>query len=97
MDTFFEGATARVTATFEDQNHALADPTTVTAEFNNPAGTKTTYVYGVDAQLVRESIGVYHYDIDLSSPRVWHYRIEGTGTVKAVSQGQLTVIAANPA
>lgn len=97
MDNFFEGATARITARFEDENHVLADPTTITAEFSNPAGVKTTWVFGADVELVRESVGVYHYDIDLNLPRVWHYRIEGTGTVKAVSQNQLNVVAANPA
>lgn len=97
MTNFFQGSAARVTATFENGAHVVTDPATITAKIKNPAGVTTTYVYGTDAALARDSVGIYHVDIDLNSSGIWYYRFEGTGSVKAASQGELVCIAANPA
>ena len=69
----------------------LTDPSVVTFKFKNPAGTETTYVYGTDAELVKDSTGMYHVDLDISSPGIYFYRFVGSGTVKAASESKFTV------
>lgn len=97
MSNFYQGTSVRIRATFEDADHVVTDPTTITGKFSTPAGVTTTYVYGTNAELVKEATGIYYFDINLNAPRVWNFRFEGTGTVRAASQGSLTCIAANPA
>jgi len=96
MDNYFQGSRVRLKATFEDETHTLADPTTVTAKVENPNGTVTTYIYLTDAALVRESVGVYHLDIDVNVAKTWYYRFEGAGIVEAASQGSFNCIAGRP-
>lgn len=57
------------------------DPTTVTFKVKRKdASSTTTYVYGTDAALVKESTGVYHVDFDPTTPGEWFYRYEGVST-----------------
>lgn len=74
-----------------DNADAYVDPTTVTFKFKNPAGTTTTYVYGTDAQLVKESTGVYRVDVAANAAGTWHWRFESTGTGKAAEEGTFRV------
>lgn len=67
-------------------NGTLTDPTTVTAKIKAPSGNVSTYVYGTDAELVRESTGVYHVDVVTDEKRQWYFRFEGTGTCTAVEE-----------
>ncbi len=96
MDNYFEGSRVRLMASFENENHNLTDPTTVTAKVEKPNGVKTTYIYLTDAELVRESQGIYHVDVDANLPKIWYFRFEGAGAVEAASQGSFMCIAAKP-
>lgn len=60
---------------------ALADPTAVTVKVKVPAGTITTYTYGVDSNLTRISVGVYHFLLTLSTTGQYYIRAEGSGTL----------------
>jgi hypothetical protein len=72
-------------------NSVLTDPSVVTFKLKNPAGTETTYVYGTDAQLVRDSTGAYHVDVDISSAGIYYYRFVGSGTLKAASESKFSI------
>jgi len=65
----------------QDNTPVDADPTTVRGMFRTPAGTWTTYVYGTDAQLVKDNTGDYHFIIYIpnaaTSAGEWVYRFEG--------------------
>jgi hypothetical protein len=87
-----------VSATFKNAAGAATDPTTITFRLQKPNGTVTAYVYPTDAQLVRDSAGVYHVDValaaadlptSLSFTPLWYYRFEGTGAVAATEDGVL--------
>jgi len=64
----------------------LTDPTTVTCKVMNPSGDITTYVYGTDAALVKDSTGIYHVDVVCNLKKEWNVRFEGTGTCVAVDE-----------
>ena len=81
----------RCTATWTNSAGVNVDPTAVIFKFMNPAGTITTYTYGVDAALVKEETGVYHVDIDASASGTWYYRFESTGTGQAADEAQFEI------
>ncbi len=89
-NTYTIGQMVRVTATFNDSSGMETNPTSVVAKYRSPNGAVTSLVYGTDADVVRDSTGIYHIDLLLNAEGVWHYRVEGTGTVTAAAEGWLT-------
>ena len=81
----------RCTAQFKTTSGTLVDPTAVIFKLKNPAGTVTSFTYGVDADLVRDSLGKYHIDVAVDRVGIWHYRFEGTGTAKAASESKFSI------
>ena len=67
------------------------DPTAVFVEVTNPAGTKQTYEYGEDPEVVRTGVGVYELVVDASLTGFWHYTFYSTGTGKAANTGRFYV------
>lgn len=76
----------RVTATWSDTAGSAIDPTTVTLYIKSPASTLTTLVYGVDTDLVKDTTGVYHADINVTESGKYYYRFKGTGAAQASSE-----------
>jgi hypothetical protein len=88
-----KGDLVRCRGTFRDPEtgDALVDPSTVTFKVKDPSDTLIEYVYGVDAQLVKEAVGRYRVDVDASAAGTWVYRFESTGTYQAADEGKFTV------
>ena len=74
------GDLVRVGTTFKNSADTLIDPTAVYVKYRTPAGVTTTLTYGVDAALVRDSLGTYHADVSITETGTWHYRWYSTGT-----------------
>lgn len=86
------GTRVRVSVVFTDVNGASVDPTTVRVKWRAPGGAATTWTYGTDAEVVRDSAGNYHADLDTSTaPGIWRYRWESTGAGQAAAESQFTV------
>ncbi len=91
MSDINTGDVVRVSTTpgFKNALGALTDPTTVRLlwrVYSN--GDLTTWVYGVDAEIVRDSIGLFHADIPITEAGTHSFRWEGDGTVTAAEEGQ---------
>jgi hypothetical protein len=82
---YAEGTPVRVSATFRVAG-VETDPTTVTAIIRDPDGVERTYLYGTDAELVRDDAGDYHVDVDAGPPGRWIYRFAGTGVASAAAE-----------
>lgn len=81
------GDTVRCTGTLKTSTGIKEDTTgTVTFKVKSPAGVVTTYVYGVDAELVRGAMGVYYVDVDAAAWGVWNYGFVSTGSAKAAQE-----------
>ena len=80
------GSLVRISATFTLAS-GVEDPSTITAKVKLPNGTTTTYVYGTDGALVRDSKGVYHVDWSVTAAGVHQYRFVGTGTAQGAASG----------
>lgn len=67
------------------------DPTTLKYKVKDPAGTSTTYTYGTDAALVRDSVGAFHIDISVTLAGTYRYRWESTGTAQGAEEDTFVV------
>lgn len=94
VNTYVMGAEPRLMATFVDSVTGLPmDPTGVTFVITEPTDpvTVTTYVYGTDAQLERESEGVYFVDWPTTVEGEHCYSFTGTGVVRGKAKRQFDV------
>lgn len=82
-NAYDRGDLVRLSATFTDAAGAVADPTTVVLRLLAPDGTAST------PATVKDSVGVYHYDLSITATGYWSYRWEGTGTVQTAEESQL--------
>lgn len=90
INIYINGQEVRVSVAFT-VNDVATDPTTVKAKIKDPSGNVSTYVYGTDAALVKDSTGNYHVDVVTDENKHWHYRFEGTGSCTAVEEGSFRV------
>ena len=93
--TYDIGDTRRLQATFKDINQALTDPTTVTFKMVEPDGAVTTYVFGTDSELVKDSTGVFHVDWPITKQGRHSWSMAGTGTVAQKEEGEFYVKRSN--
>lgn len=86
------GDLRRLSVAFKDINGAAADPTTVTFRMRKPDGTVTTYVFGTDSELVKDSVGNYHVDwtFALAGRHVWRFEGSAGGPVTTEEQDAYT-------
>jgi hypothetical protein len=86
------GDLVRVTGTFTDAAGTAIDPTTVVFKVKKPDRSITTYTYGTDMQLVKESTGNYRVDISADVKGKYKYRWYSTGNGQAAGESEFEVI-----
>lgn len=93
QDGYVVGNLIRCEGTFENEDGDFIDPTgTVLFKFKNPAGAITTYVYLTDVQLIRDSTGHFHVDVNIDTHGMWWYRFQSTGDGKAADETSFSVL-----
>jgi hypothetical protein len=85
IKAYLLGNLIRVTAEFSIGG-VDTDPTTVTLEVKDPAGTVTTPIPVKDA-----GQGKYHADINVNAAGDWWYRWEGTGVAQAAAEQRFII------
>lgn len=90
MATYDKGDYIRLTGTWRNDTSALVDPTTVTLKIQSPDGSISSITYASGA-VIRDSVGVFHYDYQPSVQGNYTYRWEGTGNAIASGQGSFFV------
>ena len=88
INTYVIGTKVRLSAGFTDSADAAQDPGGVQFKMRSPDGTVTSYVYGTDAQLVKDSTGNYHVDWLIASAGRHHYRFAGITSGQAAAEGE---------
>jgi len=89
-NVYDQGDLIRLSAAFTVDGVA-ANPTIIRCKVRTPGGVVTTSVYGTDAALVRDSTGVYHLDLSVTTSGTYTYRWEGTGAAQAAEETTLLV------
>jgi uncharacterized protein YfaS (alpha-2-macroglobulin family) len=90
MAVYTKGAVVRLSAMFK-QNNTPLDPSIVRVRIKDPNGKVTQYVYGNTSDVIRESIGLYHYDLSLPQSGRWFYKFESSGNGQAAAEGSVEV------
>jgi len=85
MNVYDKGDLVRCSGTFTTSAGVAQDPTVVKAKVKTPGGVTTTYTYGTDAALVKDSTG-YHVDVSATESGLWHYSFWSTGTGQAAEE-----------
>lgn len=86
------GTAVTITETFTVAG-SPTNPTNVTITVQDPSGTDTSYVWGIDAELTNPSTGVFV--LQLSPPGIpgkYIYTVVGTGAVEATGTGDFTIL-----
>jgi len=89
------GDLIEVSAIFTNVAGDAIDPSVVIFAFKDPAGAKTTYTYGTNNELVKDSVGNYHVNVSVDSAGTWYYRWSSTGEGQAAEEDQFVVRASN--
>lgn len=84
-NSYVVGDVIRVYGVFT-ANGVATDPTTITLYIKSTPTGQSTFTYA-GAQIVRDSIGNYHYDYTTTASGTYYYRYEATGTVVAAAEG----------
>lgn len=87
----FKAASYVVTSGVPTATYALTDPSTVTLQVENPAGTVTSYTYA-GGTVSKNSTGVFYKDVALDAAGEWGYRWVGTGAVAVTGEQLVTVL-----
>ena len=89
VTTYPEGQIVTVQGTYKTVAGVLSDPTTVLLTVVTPDRNSVTYQYGVGAQIVKTSTGIYTSDLDTTNKRgLWIYTWWSTGNIQADSGEQ---------
>ena len=71
---------------------AVTDPTTLTFQLRNAADTiTTTYTFDTDAEVVKETTEVYHFDNTTTEAGIIRWRWAATGTAAGAEEGSYIV------
>lgn len=93
MANIYVGDLTRVTATFTNASGTLVNPTAVYFGLQRPNLFESVYIFGADPEVIRESTGVYYFNIDCVYPGTWTYVWRCTGaTAQDASEGFITVL-----
>lgn len=85
------GDLVRVSGAFTTAAGVAQDPSVVKCSVRTPAAVVTTYTYGTDAALVKDSTGNYHVDVSAAAIGWYYYRWFSTGTGQAGDEGWFEV------
>ncbi len=85
----------RTTTPFQEtESGALIDPATVTFTVRDPLGTRTEYVYGVAADVIREAAGDYSMIVRPDCTGRWRFAVVGVnsdGVALSAAEGYFEV------
>lgn len=88
------GDSVRISVSTATDAGVPTDPTALTVRYKVAGGTAVVKMYGVDSEVVKDSSGEFHMDIDLTSDMngaLVKYRWVATGAVKGADEGAFKV------
>ena len=86
MAEYDKGDLVVCSGSFKNSAGTLIDPTTVAFHYKLENGTSASYLYGTDAELVKDAVGIYHANLSAGSPGTWYFRFVSTGTGQAAEE-----------
>lgn len=97
MTQVYLGSSLTVTGTFTvTSSGALVDPTNVTVKYIENGGTAVEKVYPTDAEIVKDSTGVYHMDIPTTKVGQVKGWMKGSGNLDIIEPFTFEVVNISP-
>jgi hypothetical protein len=93
--TYDKGDEVRLRGEFTDIAGNHVDPTAVFVITVDPSENETTYTYGQDDELTRESEGIYNCLINADESGTWYYRFYSTGTRQGAGEHRFIIRSSN--
>lgn len=81
MEVFDKGDLKRLTIVTRNIAGALTDPTALAVRVLDPDWTLTTKSWPADVEVVRDSLGTFHYDLTFTKAEKWIVALVATGAV----------------
>lgn len=95
---YTKGNTVRFAGRFQNQVGAVFDPVTITFKLEDPNGTVSTYAYASGSSgIVRDGVGLYHFDWIVDLYGTWQYKFLGTDMNQTAGEGEIFVQGLVPA
>lgn len=92
-DELTVGTRVRLDATFTPAGSTTpTDPPITKFRWRTPAGVVAEYVYGVDAELVRDSAGKFHAFLLLDEPGRWWLQWRGSGNAGPAATDETAIL-----
>jgi hypothetical protein len=89
------GETVKFSTIVSNMDSTIVDPAFgIKFMIKNPAGFITTYVYGVDSELIKDFVGKYSINLTLPTIGVHKYRWETGTPAVSIKEDSITVVAA---
>jgi hypothetical protein len=90
---YYPGSSIRLRAQFYTDNDTVpTDPSSLYCEIKDPTGSVTTTWYQLDpVSIVRDGVGLYHYDLTLALAGTYYWRFQGLGACVAAEEGYIKV------
>lgn len=85
------GDKVRLSAAFTDIDGNAQDPGGVEFKIRAPDSTVTTYTYGADVELVKDSTGNYHVDWLITAAGRYRWRMAGVTSGQAADERSFRV------
>jgi len=86
MPTHYDVGAVVEAAVDIDVDGVLTDPSALTVKYRDPGGNVTTKVFGTDAEVVNDDVGIYHIDIHTDEKGEWAVRWVGTGEASGATE-----------
>ena len=86
-----KGDLAKLVGRFTDVDEVATDPAVIHFTLTDPDGNATSYLYGTDAQLIKESTGVYYVLWDCQTVGTYNYRFYSTGAGQTAGEERFVV------
>lgn len=92
----YVNSTLALRAEFTDDEGALTDPETLYLSLFSPSGSRVTYTYAINSEMVREAEGQFVCSFIPGVSGRWFYRWEGVGAMATVAKEGNFVIDYSP-
>ena len=91
INPYLVGEVVRLDLALTDLSAVAVDPAALRLKVKAPDSTVTAYVYGVAADLVKDSPGNYHFNLPLASAGAYFWRWETDAPNAGAAEGGLVV------
>ena len=90
MPNYSLGSVIKLTANFKNAS-VNVDPAAVILRIKNPLGVQVSYTYGVDLELVKESVGNYSLNFIPTQEGRHVFQFSSTGTYASAAESSLDI------